>query len=257
MAVVAGASSEVFVSRELLHNPNNLSTGLALFSSHIFFIKSAPNGDLASVIQFDRRSEAELGEQIEGIRRHEEFKGTFQKIIYSSPFFLGDPDSKHSDWESRELVSGVKFSNKKLNDLESIQGYGSETDLIQADFEYLKWLLDQSPGPGVFAVYQPKVIKLFVIGEDGLLLANQFTIQSVADAVYYLNLTFRQLKLDPMSFPVYLGGNFSANSEFVNLSKKYLAKVSMLNGVERFDRWPFSNPMIPAHYYPELASSLS
>ncbi|RPI40994.1 MAG: DUF3822 family protein [Bacteroidetes bacterium] len=115
-----------------------------------------------------------------------------------------------------EIIALKSRFLKEVKILHSLECLVSLSDQVQAS--------DHQRGM-VLADVQAQTLDLLVIIEDGIRLANRFTLKDTSDFIYHTLNTFRQLGLDLNIIPVYLSGVIHGDHELNGLLKKYIRHV--------------------------------
>ena len=73
-------------------------------------------------------------------------------------------------------------------------------------------------------------IEVIVKQEQKLLLANQFSIKTQEDVLYYVLFILEQYQLNPLTTNISIVGNLDANSELITSLKKYIKNIRLALG---------------------------
>jgi len=97
----------------------------------------------------------------------------------------------------------------------------SRFELYHPQFSFLRNI--GTGTSGVHAAICGSALVVTIIGEEGLLLSNQFEIRTEDDLVYYLLAAYRKAYLDPMTVPLQLSGNISDGGSMHRRLRQFIA----------------------------------
>ncbi len=86
---------------------------------------------------------------------------------------------------------------------------------------------------------------------DKLLLSNTFSYNNANDLVYYILYIFKQLELDTESIVLIISGIIAADSEEIDLIRKYIKNVKLTKFSERYF-YSYTFNKLPDHYFTNL-----
>ena len=73
-------------------------------------------------------------------------------------------------------------------------------------------------------------IEIVVKQDQKLILANQFSVKTQEDILYYVLFVLEQYQLNPLSATITIVGNLDTNSELINSLKKYIKNIHLALG---------------------------
>lgn len=89
---------------------------------------------------------------------------------------------------------------------------------------------------GVYVYYEDSKLSIYVRADERFQYFNLFNLNSIEDALYFIMLSYNQLKLSELSFPLYLSGFSSDLDQLMQMIRNYIANVSFWNvGFENID----------------------
>ena len=97
----------------------------------------------------------------------------------------------------------------------------------------------------ILSVYSSH-IEIVVKQEHKLLLANQFTIKTQEDILYYILFILEQYQLNPLTANISVAGNIDVTSGLLTTLKKYIKNIHLIHGHKNID-WT-SITGIPQHF---------
>lgn len=77
---------------------------------------------------------------------------------------------------------------------------------------------------------KPNYIEIVVKQDQKLVLANQFSVKTQEDVLYYVLFVLEQYQLNPLTAAITIVGNLETNSELVNSLKKYIKNIHLALG---------------------------
>lgn len=97
-------------------------------------------------------------------------------------------------------------------------------------------------------------IEIIVKQDHKLILANQFSIKTQEDVLYYILFTLEQYKLNPLFVNVCVTGNIDSTSNLISSLKKYIKHIRLAKGHKSLD-WQSVSGM-PQHFNYSLINRL-
>lgn len=92
--------------------------------------------------------------------------------------------------------------------------------------ERIRYFLSRNPqGTAVYAPVECGRVKLVVVHDGSLLLANDFDTHTASDAAYYILWAMKELNIDFATAAVYAGGVGRGHDELLQLLRRYLPAV--------------------------------
>jgi hypothetical protein len=249
-------SSEIKINHTSFGQVSNLADSLIIEISDYLIqfceIESEPNKpEFICNYPIENILNQTLSEQLISAIKHFQFsKKTYQHIYinYFTPNFTLCPVAFYDIDASRSMLefnTGPVFDKIVLTD-----DINADIKLIFSIDESLKSTLDQ-----IYPNHQLKhtlttLSKLMMVSEDllkeqvllsinsnhievvvkqeqKLLLANQFSVKTVEDVLYYVLFIFEQYQLNPLTANISVVGNLEANSELITSLKKYIKNIRL------------------------------
>lgn len=241
MAVIANASSLLFRADSISKDPK-LSFHLFVYPSHFLGAALHPDKGVLYLRQYDKRPEVEASLQTNSIL--EDLKSEWNDFLhtYVEVVKAGAARLSASSSNGKELFPGCRFVA------------GNEH---HPHFSWLQSAIDKNWQSGVYVEFSGSRLAAFVKKDSGIVFYNQFDIRGSKDALYFILLIYKQLNLNKESFPLFVGGAVSAESEVMNWLKKYVREVSLFNGPKVIKNWPFEQHDVAWHLYPSLICHLT
>lgn len=82
----------------------------------------------------------------------------------------------------------------------------------------------------ILLVVHANYIEIIVKQEHKLMLANQFTIKTQEDVLYYVLFILEQYQLNPLTVNITIAGNIDSTSDLINSLKKYIKNIRLAIG---------------------------
>lgn len=150
----------------------------------------------------------------------------------------------------------VNLYNLQRSLKEAITTYKADARILHSSSSLIK---------GLFSMFKNKISEtsafihiaqtyfdMVVISQDGqLLFYNSFKYKNAEDLVYYVLFAFEQLKLKPVSSPLFLLGEVDIDSQIFERLYKYIGKINFLGRNKEFN-YSYVLDIIKEHFYYSL-----
>lgn len=109
----------------------------------------------------------------------------------------------------------------------------------------------EGDGKRVFINLHPTIFDFVLIDGGEIILFNTFTYKSVSDFNYFFLNAIDNLKLSPLTTPVYVCGILSSDDLILESMKKYIKNINYFDKPNHFD-YAYGLNEVPSHYFTNM-----
>lgn len=156
----------------------------------------------------------------------EDYLGSYLQYntkVFETDFF--DFDTLPNFDMTNVYIPYVNINNFLIDQFGPFHYQNANTILVSKLLELSKNVDDKQ----VFAHFNADKFEIIVVQNQKLLLFNSFEYRAKEDFLYYVLFTAEQLNLNPETFPLFLLGDISEESELFKMAYKYVRNVSLMD----------------------------